>query len=106
MPASEFQIVRDGKAYRVSLNGGNWFYLAGVWRPASGAWPDAFAILTVEAKPDVARYQPRQGAIVLRHRRMDWLDHLVPEGELLQPLPRGMLSVEPELASAQLGLSL
>ena len=103
VPASEFQVVRNGKAYRVSLDDGNWFYLAGVWRPQTAGWPEAFAILTIPANPDVARYQDRQGATILRHRRMMWLDG-GSEEELLRPLPRGSLRVTAAQPVRQLGL--
>lgn len=75
------------KRYSVTLGDRNWFYLAGIWRRATADWPESYAILTIEANEDVASYQERQGAVQLRRQRMDWLHHLVPESELLQPLP-------------------
>lgn len=73
------------RRYKFALEDGNWFYLAE--RAASADWPQSFAILTVEANPEVARYQDRQGAVLLRRQRMNWLGGTVPQDELLQPLP-------------------
>lgn len=45
VPASEFQVVRDGEPFRVALEDGNWFYLAGIWQPAEQDWAEAFGDL-------------------------------------------------------------
>ncbi|MDB5583963.1 MAG: hypothetical protein JWR80_9139 [Bradyrhizobium sp.] len=87
IPASEFHITTAKRRYKFGLEDGNWFYLAGIWRPATRDWPESYAIVTIEANPDVARYQDRQGAVLLRRQRMDWLDATVTEDELLRPLP-------------------
>lgn len=94
VPASEFLISRHGKRYRLSPVDGDWFYFAGIWRPASAGWPEAFTILTIEANADVAPYQDRQMAVLRRRQRMDWLDLSRPEHELLQPLPIGAFRIE------------
>ena len=94
VPASEFHFSQYGRHFRVSLADGDWFYLAGIWRPASEDWPEAYAILTVVANPDVAPYQDRQMVVLRRARRMDWLERSVPEHELLRPLPRRTFHVE------------
>ena len=94
VPASEFHVTQDKRRYRFTLEDRNWFYLAGVWRPACAGWPESYAIVTVAANPEVARYQDRQGAVLLRRQRMDWLDGAVPEVDLLQPLPARTFSVE------------
>lgn len=94
VPASEFLISRRGHRYRFSLADGDWFYFAGIWRPASEGWPEAFAILTIEANADVAPYQERQMAVLRRRQRMDWLDLSRLEHELLQPLPVGAFRIE------------
>jgi putative SOS response-associated peptidase YedK len=94
VPASEFQLTRAGRRFRFSLSDGGWFYFAGVWRPASPGWPEAYAILTVGANADVAPYHDRQMVVLRRGRRMDWLDLARPESELLQPLPAGAFRVE------------
>jgi putative SOS response-associated peptidase YedK len=94
VPATEFRLTRRGQRYRFSLADGDWFYFAGIWRPASSSWPEAYAILTVEANADVAPYHERQMAVVRRAHRMAWLDLSVPEDELLQPLPRRSFDVE------------
>ena len=89
IPASEFQMRVWKKRYRVKLDDGNFFYLAGIWEPAIGDWPLSFRIITVPANPEVAQYQERHGAIILRRQVKDWLDGIVPEANLLvTPLAR------------------
>lgn len=87
VPASEFHVRNDGRRFRVTLEDGNFFYLAGVWHPAEDDWPLSYAVLTVEANPEVMVYQERQGAVLLRRQNMAWLDLLAPGAELLKPLP-------------------
>lgn len=87
IPASEFRHRSRGKHYGFSLAEDDWFYFAGIWRPATGGWPEAFAILTIEANADVAPFHDRQMAVVRRDQRMAWLDRTCREEELLRPLP-------------------
>ncbi len=94
MPASEFRLHSHGRAYSFSLADGNWFYFAGIWRPAKPDWPEAYATLTAEAKGDVTPYHDRQMAVVRREQRLGWLDGHVAEGELLHPLPAGSVRVK------------
>lgn len=94
VPASEFLVSRHGQRYRFSLADGDWFYFAGIWQPASEGWPEAFAILTIEANADVAPYQDRQMAVLRRRQRMDWLDLSRPEQELFKPLRIGAFQIE------------
>lgn len=94
VPGSEFLISRHGQRYRFSLADGDWFYFAGIWRPASEGWPEAYAILTIEADADVARYHDRQMAMMRRWQRMDWRDFSCPQHEMLQPLPIGAFRIE------------
>lgn len=93
IPASEFRMRVGDKSYRVTLDDGNFFYLAGIWEPPMGDWPDAFRIITVAANPDVSHYQERHGAIILRRQVMDWLDATVPEADLLVTPPARMFLV-------------
>jgi putative SOS response-associated peptidase YedK len=94
IPASEFHVATEKHGYRFALEDGNWFYLAGIYRPATIDWPESYAVLTIDANPDVARCQDRQGAVLLRRQNMDWLDLTVPEAELLKPLPARSFDVE------------
>lgn len=87
VPASEFCHRSQGKRYNFGLTNGDWFYFAGIWRPASRDWPEAYAILTTAANEDVAPYHDRQMAVLRRDQRMAWLDLTSPEEELLRPLP-------------------
>ena len=69
------------------LDGGNHFYLAAVWEAAIGDWPLCYRVVTVAANREVARYQERHGAIIHRRQVMQWLDHGIPEGDLLDAPP-------------------
>jgi putative SOS response-associated peptidase YedK len=94
MPASEFHMTVGKRRYRVTLEDGNFFYLAGIWEPAMAGWPLAFRIITVAANPEVAQYQDRHGAIILRRQVMNWLDATVPETDLLVTPPAHLFLVE------------
>ena len=94
VPASEFHVRNGDRQFRVTLEDGNFFYLAAVWQPPLEDQPVRFAIVTIEANPDVFFYQERQGAVLLRRQRMDWLDSIVPQEQLLQPLPARSFLVE------------
>ncbi len=89
VPASEFRHRSRGKHYAFSLADGDWFYFAGIWRPATCEWPEAYAILTIEANADVAPFHDRQMVVIRREQRMAWLDRTQREDELLRPLPVG-----------------
>ncbi len=95
VPASEFRHRSGAKNFRFSLANGDWFYFAGIWRQASNGWPEAYAILTIEANADIAPYHDRQMAVLTRHQRMDWLDGIMPEEEILRPLPARTFRVSP-----------
>lgn len=94
IPASEFRMTVGDKTYRVTLDGGNFFYLAGIWEPAMGDWPVCYRIVTVAANPEVARYQERHGAIIHRRQVMQWLDHAVTEADLLETPPARTFIIE------------
>ena len=84
VPASEFRHRSGSRRYTFSLADGDWFYFAGIWRPASRDWPEAYAILTIDASVDIAPYHDRQMAVLERSQRLEWLDFSVPEAEVLQ----------------------
>ncbi|MBB2754616.1 UNVERIFIED_ORG: putative SOS response-associated peptidase YedK [Rhizobium aethiopicum] len=90
VPASEFR----HKSFSFSLANGDWFYFAGIWRPATNGWPEAYAILTIAANADIAPFHDRQMAVLPREERMAWLDGLLPEEEILRPLPAGTFRVK------------
>lgn len=92
--ATEFQMTVGKKRYRVTLDGGNHFYLAAVWEPPMGDWPLCFRIVTVAANPEVAQYQDRHGAIIHRRQVMHWLDRTVSETDLLVTPPARTFLVE------------
>ena len=93
VPASDFRLSGHGRAYNFLLADGDWFYLAGIWRPATADWPESYAILTIAANEDVAAYHHRQMAVLTRAQRLNWLDTVVPEDELLRPMPMGSFRV-------------
>jgi putative SOS response-associated peptidase YedK len=92
--ASEFHMTAGTKRYRVTLDDGNFFYLAGIWEPAMAEWPLSYRIVTVPANREVARHQDRHGAIVLRRQVMQWLDLTVSEDQLLGTPPDRTFLVE------------
>lgn len=94
VPASEFHIRNGEKKFRVTMEDGNFFYLAAIWEPAMGDWPVCYRIITVDANPEVMRYQERHGAIIQRWQVMKWLDCQVPETDLLVTPPAHLFSVE------------
>ncbi|MES3100564.1 SOS response-associated peptidase family protein [Sphingomonas faeni] len=98
--ASEFHIAAGAKRYRVALDGGDFFYLAGIWDPAVAGWPLSYRIVTVPANREVARHQDRHGAIIPRRQVMQWLDLTVPESELLATPPDRTFLVE-EIGAGQ-----
>lgn len=107
IPASEFHMSVGKKRYRVSLENGNHFYLAGIWEPAMGDWPLSYRVLTVCANPEVARYQERHGAIIYRRQVKQWLDLTVPEQELLvTPLANSFIVHEIGAKPVQTALAL
>jgi len=93
VPASEFRHRSQGKHYSFTLANGDWFYFAGIWRPATLQWPEAYAILTTAANDDVAPYHERQMAVLTRDQRNAWLDVTIVEDQLLQPQPPGTFRV-------------
>jgi putative SOS response-associated peptidase YedK len=96
LPASEFFLGPENERTRFTLIDRDHFYFAGIWRPASGGWPESYAILTIEANEDVAPFHARQMAVVLRRDRYAWLNHAVFEAELLRPLPPRTFRAEAE----------
>jgi putative SOS response-associated peptidase YedK len=52
--------------------------------------------LTVAANEDVAAYHHRQMAVLTRAQRLNWLDAVVPEDQLLRPMPVGSFRVREE----------
>ena len=101
LPASGFFSMHQGRRYRFSRVDGDFFYFAGIWRPAGNGWPQAYAILTIPASPDLTLYMTRQMAALPRAKRYAWLDLTTPTAELLRPLPLGTFQVE---AAGEAGL--
>lgn len=94
VPASEFHIRNGEKKFRAFREDGNFFYLAAIWEPSMGDWPVSYRILTVDANPDVIRYQSRHGAIIERRQVMQWLDFMVRQEALLVTPPSDIFTIE------------
>jgi putative SOS response-associated peptidase YedK len=98
IPASEFFVGKgrgeERRRWRFSLVSGDFFYFAGIWRPAEHGRAPSYAILTIAANPDVAPFHDRQMAAIRRPDRIAWLDHEMAERSLLAPLPAGTFHVE------------
>ena len=94
LPASEFFGMHQGRRYRFSRVDGDFFYFAGIWRPAKDGWPQGYAILTIPAEPDLTLYMTRQMAALPRAKRYAWLDLATPAAEVLRPLPLGTFRIE------------
>src|SRR3546814_4129350 len=86
--------------YRVTLDSGNFFYLAAIWDPPCADWPLSYRILTIPAGADVIPYQSRHGVIIERRNVMHWLDGTLPPEELFLEPPRHTLFVEQLRAQA------
>jgi putative SOS response-associated peptidase YedK len=104
IPASEFRMGTGDHRYRVTLDSGNFFYLAAVWDPPLADWPLSYRILTIPAGADVIPYQSRHGVIIERRNVMHWLDATLPNDVLFAEPPRHSLFVEPLRAQAVLAL--
>jgi len=71
-----------------ALKGHDWFWIAGIVKH------NAFAMLTTEPGPDMEPYHDRQICVLPPEAGTDWLKLTKPESELLQPSPRGTLTVK------------
>jgi putative SOS response-associated peptidase YedK len=91
--ASEFYLPYRGSRFRFTLADRDWFYYAGLWRPATEHWPAAYAILTIPSNPDLLPYRDRQMAVIRRKERMSWLEGDTPE-EVLRPLRSGPFTAQ------------
>lgn len=104
IPASEFRMGTGEHRYRVTLDSGNFFYLAAIWDPPLADWPLSYRILTIAAGADIIPYQTRHGVVVERRNVMHWLDGTLPDEELFAAPPRHSFFVEPLRAQASLDL--
>ncbi|WBX83522.1 SOS response-associated peptidase family protein [Sphingosinicella microcystinivorans] len=96
--ASDFEVEAGmgsrRKRYSVRLvTDEPFFCFAGMWRPATDDWPEAFAALTTEAGPDVAPYKDRQLAVVRPEDWEDWLRQRRGVEDLLRPFPKGSFEI-------------
>lgn len=104
IPASEFRMGTGDHRYRVTLDSGNFFYLAAIWDAPLADWPLSYRILTIPAGADVISYQSRHGVVIQRRDVMHWLDGTLPNEVLFEEPPRHTFFVEPLRAQADLPL--
>jgi len=94
VPASEFHFRNGVKKFRAIREDGNFFYLAAIWEPAMGEWPVRYRIITVDANPEIIRYQSRHGVMIERRDGQKWLDVSVPDDQLIVTPASGTFLVE------------
>ena len=89
VPANEFALKQEGKVrYRAKLKTDKPFFcLAGLWRPESRNWPASFAVMTVEAYPDIAPYKDRHVAVLRPEDWFNWLMETKAKDQMLHPFP-------------------
>ena len=106
VPANSFfesKPTQYGKRpYRIQLNSGAPFAIAGIWKPrhTSGAKPIfEFVILTVPPNDQVAEIHDRMPAILLPQHEALWLDPSFQDPaelrQLLQPYPSHLMEAHP-----------
>ena len=93
--ANEFGLRAEGRTkYAASLiTNEPFFCLAGLWRPASHFHPASFAVMTVDAYPDLEPYKDRHVAVVRPEDWYPWLMRSKPKDEILAPFPLGSFDV-------------
>jgi len=104
IPASEFRMGSGNHRYRVTLDSGNFFYLAAIWDPPLADWPLSYRILTIPAGADIIPYQSRHGVVIARRDVMGWLDGTLPNDHFFAEPQRHTFFVEPLRAQAALPL--
>lgn len=97
IPASAFYEFTGTKSpktrHRFTFTGEPFMCIAGIWREAAGAEPEAFTMLTTAPGPDIAPIHDRQICVLKPDDWSAWIYLTKPEGELLRPLPAGSLGV-------------
>ncbi|MBG6118472.1 putative SOS response-associated peptidase YedK [Sphingobium sp. JAI105] len=73
---------------------GNFFYVAGIWKPSMADCWLSYRVVMLPTNLDVAPFQDRSGAIIFRRQFMQWLDATQSNEELLAPPPEGTFVVE------------
>lgn len=98
VPATEFflftGVEHPKRRWRVTVQGEELFFFAGLWREAADEWPESYAILTTEAAPDLQSLADRQMAVILPRDAAEWLSDEIDVRALLTPLPNGSYVVE------------
>lgn len=98
VPATEFFLFTGSESpktrWRVTLTSEDWFCFAGIWQEASEDCPESYAVITIDAAPDLAHITERQMAVMPPQQAPRWLDLETPAAELLTPLPEGSYAVD------------
>lgn len=97
VPAAEWDLFTGDVPKRrrtVTLKEEPLFFFAALWRQASANWPESYAILTIDAAPDLARLTDRQPAVIRAADASAWLTDASAAADLLKPLPKGSYQVK------------
>jgi putative SOS response-associated peptidase YedK len=100
VPADELELFTGAehpkRRWRVTLKGEPVLFFAGLWRPPTPQWPESYAILTIDAAPDIATLNDRQPAVIRPADVAAWLSGADAARDLLRPLPAGTYDVRGE----------
>lgn len=81
------------RKWRVTLKEEPVFFFAALWRQASAGWPESYAILIVDAAPDILPLNERQPAVIRARDVEAWLRDEEAPRALLKPLAAGSYEV-------------
>jgi putative SOS response-associated peptidase YedK len=99
VPASELELFTGSehpkRRWRVTLRGEPVFFFGSLWREATADAPASYAVLTIDAAPDIQPFADRQPVIIKSRDVPLWLSgqNAAP---LLEALPAGSYEVRPE----------
>lgn len=97
VPATEMEFFTGAeppkRKWRVSLKGEPMFFFGGLWRAATAEWPESYAVLTIDAAPDILPLNDRQPAVIRPADVPTWLGDANRARKLLEPLPAGSYDV-------------
>ena len=97
VPATEFTLFTGAghpkRRWTVTLRAEHLFFFAALWAEATADWPESYAIITIEAAPDLAPLADRQMAVIRPADARAWL--MSSEAyKLLAPLEAGSYDVD------------
>lgn len=97
VPATQFALFTGAghprRRWTITLRGEHLFFLAALWADATADWPESYAVITIDAAPDLAPLSDRQMAVIRPSDARAWLMTAEPH-ELLRPLAAGSYEVD------------